>query len=146
VAKQRTLVLVKPDGVRRGLIGEVISRFEKKGLKLRALKMLWLSEEKAREFYSVHRDKPFYNDLVNFITSGPIVAMVLEGDEAISVVRLMIGSTDGRKAQPGTIRGDFALSIQDNVVHASDSVESFEREFKVVFSEDDIVPDYEKCL
>ncbi|MEB3845004.1 MAG: nucleoside-diphosphate kinase [Desulfurococcales archaeon] len=146
MAKQRTLVLVKPDGVRRGLIGEVISRFEKKGLKLRALKMLWLSEEKAREFYSVHRDKPFYNDLVNFITSGPIVAMVLEGDEAISVVRLMIGSTDGRKAQPGTIRGDFALSIQDNVVHASDSVESFEREFKVVFSEDDIVPDYEKCL
>ncbi len=146
MAKQRTLVLVKPDGVRRGLIGEVISRFERKGLKLRALKMLWLSEEKAREFYSVHRDKPFYKDLVSFITSGPIVAMVLEGDEAISVVRLMIGSTDGRKAQPGTIRGDFALSIQDNVVHASDSVESFEREFKVVFSEDDIVPDYEKCL
>ena len=125
MAVQKTLVLVKPDGVRRGLIGEVISRFERKGLKIRALKMLWMSREQAEEFYSVHREKPFFNDLVEFITSGPIVAMVLEGDEAISVVRLMIGATDGRKAAPGTIRGDFALSIQDNVVHASDSPESF---------------------
>jgi len=139
VAVEQTLVLVKPDGVRRGLIGEVISRFERKGLKLRALKMLRMRREQAEDFYSVHRDKPFFNDLVEFITSGPIVAMVLEGDEAISVVRLMIGSTDGRKAAPGTIRGDFALSIQDNVVHASDSRESFEREFRVVFSENDLV-------
>ncbi len=146
MAVQKTLVLVKPDGVRRGLIGEVISRFERKGLKIRALKMIWLSRERAEEFYSVHRNKPFFNDLVEFITSGPIVAMVLEGDEAINVVRLMIGSTDGRKAAPGTIRGDFALSIQDNVVHASDSEESFEREFKVIFSDDEVVPDYEKCL
>jgi nucleoside-diphosphate kinase len=135
-------VLVKPDRVRRGLIGEVISRFERKGLKIKALKMIWLSSEKAEEFYSVHRDKPFFNSLVEFITSGPIVAMVLEGDSAISVVRLMIGATDGRKAAPGTIRGDFALDIQDNVVHASDSPESFEREFKVLFKEDEVVPDY----
>lgn len=142
VAVQRTLVLVKPDGVRRGLIGEVIRRFERKGLKIRALKMVWLSREKAEEFYSVHRGKHFFNDLIEFITSGPIVAMVLEGDEAINVVRLMIGATDGRKAQPGTIRGDFALSIQDNVVHASDSEESFEREFKVLFTEDEVVPPY----
>ncbi|MEB3789728.1 MAG: nucleoside-diphosphate kinase [Desulfurococcales archaeon] len=142
MAVEKTLVLVKPDGVKRGLIGEVISRFEKKGLKIRALKMIWLSKEKAQEFYSVHKDKPFFNDLVEFITSGPIIAMVLEGDSAISVVRLMIGATDGRKAAPGTIRGDFALSIQDNVVHASDSPESFEREFKVIFTETEIVPEY----
>jgi nucleoside-diphosphate kinase len=142
MAVEKTLVLVKPDGVKRGLIGEVISRFERKGLKIRALKMIWMRRSQAEEFYSVHRDKPFYNDLVEFITSGPIVAMVLEGDEAISVVRLMIGATDGRKAAPGTIRGDFALSIQNNIVHASDSPESFEREFKVVFSEEEVVPEY----
>ncbi len=139
MAVERTLVLVKPDGVRRGLIGEVISRFERKGLRIVALKMLRMTKEQAMEFYSVHREKPFFNDLVEFITSGPIVAMVLEGDEAISVVRLMIGATDGRKAAPGTIRGDFALSIQENIVHASDSKESFEREFRVVFSEEEIV-------
>ena len=139
---QKTLVLVKPDGVKRGLIGEIIKRFENKGLKIRALKMLWMTREQAENFYSVHKNKLFFNDLVQFITSGPIVAMVLEGDEAISVVRIMIGSTDGRKAQPGTIRGDFALSIQDNVVHASDSPESFEREFKVVFREEEVVPPY----
>ncbi|MEB3847123.1 MAG: nucleoside-diphosphate kinase [Desulfurococcales archaeon] len=142
MAVERTLVLVKPDGVKRGLIGEVISRFERKGLKIKALKMVWLDKSKAEEFYSVHKDKPFFNSLVEFITSGPIVAMVLEGDSAISVVRLMIGATDGRKAAPGTIRGDFALDIQDNVVHASDSEESFKREFSVLFSEEEIVPDY----
>ena len=142
MAVEKTLVLVKPDGVQRGLIGEVISRFERKGLKIRALKMLWMSREQAEEFYSVHRDKPFFRDLVEFITSGPIVAMVLEGDYAIEVVRLMIGATDGRKAQPGTIRGDYALSIQENVVHASDSRESFEREFRVVFREEEVVPEY----
>ena len=142
MAVEKTLVLVKPDGVKRGLIGEVISRFERKGLKIKALKMVWLDKSKAEEFYSVHKDKPFFNSLVEFITSGPIVAMVLEGDSAISVVRLMIGATDGRKAAPGTIRGDFALDIQNNVVHASDSEESFKREFSVLFSEEEIVPDY----
>ena len=136
---ERTLVLVKPDGVERGLVGEVISRFERKGLKIRALKMLRMTREMAEEFYSVHREKPFFQDLVEFITSGPIVAMILEGDSAIEVVRLMIGSTDGRKAQPGTIRGDYALSIQNNIVHASDSRESFEREYRIVFREEEIL-------
>lgn len=139
MAIERTLVLIKPDGVRRGLIGEVISRFERKGLKIVAMKMLRMSTEKAMEFYSVHKDKPFFHDLVEFMTSGPIVAMILEGDSAISVVRLMIGATDGRKAEPGTIRGDYALSVQENVVHASDSLESFERESKVIFSDEDYV-------
>ncbi len=139
MAVERTLVLVKPDGVERGLIGEVISRFERKGFKIVALRMLKMTREMAEEFYSVHRDKPFFNELVEFITSGPIVAIMLEGDSAIEVVRLMIGATDGRKAAPGTIRGDFALSIQNNIVHASDSPESFEREYKIVFREEDIV-------
>ena len=136
---ERTLVLVKPDGVRRGLVGEIISRFERKGFKIVALKMIRMTKEQAMNFYSVHADKPFFKDLVEFITSGPIVAMVLEGDSAISVVRQMIGPTDGRKAPPGTIRGDFALSIQENVVHASDSPESFERESKIIFSQEDYV-------
>jgi len=136
---ERTLVLIKPDGVRRGLIGEIISRFEKKGLKIKALKMLWLTREKAEEFYSVHKGKPFFESLIKFMTSGPIIAMVLEGDKAISVVRLMIGPTDGREAPPGTIRGDYALSKQENVVHASDSPESAEREIRVIFNDEEII-------
>ncbi len=135
---ERTLVLVKPDGVKRGLIGEIISRFERKGLKIKALKMMWFTKSKAEEFYSVHKDKPFFESLIKFMTSGPIVAMILEGDSAISVVRLLIGTTDGRKAPTGTIRGDYALSIQENVVHASDSLESAKREIDVVFSKDEI--------
>lgn len=136
---ERTLVLIKPDGVRRRLIGEIISRFEKKGLKIKALKMLWLTREKAEEFYSVHKGKPFFESLIEFMTSGPIIAMVLEGDKAISVVRLMIGPTDGREAAPGTIRGDYALSKSENIVHASDSPESAEREIRVIFSEEEII-------
>lgn len=139
MAVERTLLLVKPDGVERRLIGEVISRVERKGLKIVGLKMLRLTREKAEEFYSVHRGRPFFGELVEFITSGPIVAVVVEGEEAISVVRLMIGSTDGRKASPGTIRGDFSLDIMKNIVHASDSRESFEREFKVIFNEEELV-------
>jgi nucleoside-diphosphate kinase len=142
MAVERTLIVVKPDGVRRGLVGEIISRFERKGFKIKALKMLWMSREQAEEFYSVHKGKHFFEDLIKFVTSGPVVAMIIEGDEAISVARLMIGATDGRKAQPGTIRGDFALSIQENVVHASDSKESFEREYRVIFRDDEIVGDY----
>lgn len=135
---EQTLVLIKPDGVRRGLIGEIISRFERKGLKIKALKMIWFTREKAEEFYSVHRGKPFFESLIKFITSAPVVAMVLEGDSAISVVRRMIGPTDGREAPPGTIRGDYSLSIQENVVHASDSYESANREISVVFSSEEI--------
>ncbi len=133
------MVLIKPDGVHRRLIGEIISRFEKKGLKIKALKMLWLTRRKAEEFYSVHKGKPFFESLIEFMTSGPIIAMVLEGDKAISVVRLMIGPTDGREAPPGTIRGDYALSKSENVVHASDSPESAEREIRVIFSEEEII-------
>lgn len=140
--KERTLLVVKPDAVRRGLIGELISRFERKGLRIIALKMVWLSRGQAEEFYSVHKDKGFFHSLVGFITSSPVVAFVVEGDNAIEVARLMIGPTDGRKAPPGTIRGDYSLSIQENVIHASDSKESYEREVRVFFEEDEIYPEY----
>ncbi|MGC9181860.1 nucleoside-diphosphate kinase [Thermogladius sp. KZ2Tp1] len=135
---ERTLVMVKPDGVRRGLVGEIISRFEKKGFRIVGLKMLRMNRELAEKFYSVHRGKPFFNSLIDFITSGPVVAMVIEGDSAISVARLMIGSTDGREALPGTIRGDYALSKSENVVHASDSPESAAYEIGLLFSENEL--------
>ena len=138
MGKQRTLIVIKPDGVKRGLIGEIISRFEKKGFKIVALKMVKLSKEEAEKFYEVHRNKPFFNDLISFITSGPIVAMIIEGDDAINVARIMIGPTDGRKAPPGTIRGDFALSIQENVIHAADSVERAKYEASIVFKPEEI--------
>jgi len=142
VVVERTFIMIKPDAVKRGLVGEIIARFERKGLKIKALKMKWLAREEAEKLYEVHRGKPFFEELVEFITSGPVVAMILEGDSAIEVVRLMIGPTDGRKAPPGTIRGDFALDIGANVIHASDSRESFEREYKVFFSDEEIVGDY----
>ncbi|MCX8195794.1 MAG: nucleoside-diphosphate kinase [Acidilobaceae archaeon] len=136
---ERTLLVIKPDGVRRGLVGEIISRMERKGIRIRALKMLRMTREQAEEFYSVHRGKPFFEELVSFASSGPIVAMVLEGDSVISVIRTMIGPTDGRKAPPGTIRGDFSLSIMENVVHASDSPEAYEKEVRVIFSPEEIL-------
>ncbi|MHA1721634.1 MAG: nucleoside-diphosphate kinase [Candidatus Baldrarchaeia archaeon] len=130
---ERTLLIVKPDGVVRGLIGEVISRVERKGLKIVALKMIKLSKEKAEELYSIHKGKSFFQELIEHITSAPIVAMILEGENAIQIVRNMIGATDPSKADPGTIRGDYALTITKNVVHAADSVESAKREIKVIF-------------
>ena len=136
---QRTYVMIKPDGVKRGLIGEIIRRIENKGLRIIALKMLRLSREKAEELYSVHRGKPFFESLIEFVTSGPVVAMIVEGEEAVNVMRTLIGPTDGRKAPPGTIRGDFALSVQENIIHAADSVESAEREMWIVFSKDEVV-------
>jgi nucleoside-diphosphate kinase len=139
LAIEKTLILIKPDGVRRGLIGEIITRFERKGFKIKALKMLWFTREKAEEFYSVHRGKPFFESLIEFMTSGPVVAMVIEGDSAVRVARLMIGPTDGREAPPGTIRGDYALSKSQNVIHASDSLESAEREISIVFSRNEIL-------
>ncbi|MCE4612618.1 MAG: nucleoside-diphosphate kinase [Desulfurococcales archaeon] len=138
MAVERTLIVIKPDGVKRGLVGEVISRFERKGFRIVALKMLRMDKRTAEEFYSVHRGKHFFSDLVEFVTSGPVVAMVIEGDSAIEVARLMIGATDGRKAAPGTIRGDYSLSVQENVVHASDSKESYEREARILFGEEDL--------
>ncbi len=133
---QRELVIVKPDGVRRGLIGEVIRRLEAKGLKIVKLRMIRASRACMEKLYDIHKGKSFFEDLVTFMSSGPIVAMIVEGDEAISVVRNLIGPTDGRKAPPGTIRGDYALSIQENIVHAADSPERAEYEISVVFSPD----------
>jgi len=118
---EQTLSLIKPDGVARGLIGEVIGRFEKNGLKIKAMKMLQLTLEAARAFYAVHKERPFYDSLTKFMSSGPIVAMILEGDNAIQVNRGLMGATDYRQAAPGTIRADFARDIEANIVHGSDA-------------------------
>ncbi len=136
---ERTFVMVKPDGVARGLTGEVISRIERKGLKIAAMKMIMVSRELAEKHYEEHREKPFYSSLVSYITSGPVVALVVEGREAVKVVRKLIGATDPKEAEPGTIRGDFALDIGRNVVHASDSSASAERELGLYFSEEEIL-------
>ncbi|GAA0474898.1 nucleoside diphosphate kinase [Paractinoplanes deccanensis] len=130
---ERSLVLIKPDAVRRGLLGEVLSRFERKGLVVEALELRTMDAALADQHYADHVDKPFYPPLKEFMTSGPLVALILSGDEAIEVVRAMIGSTDGRKAAAGTIRGDFALSNRENLVHASDSPESAKREIDLWF-------------
>ncbi len=136
---ERTFVMVKPDGVQRGLVGEVISRLERKGLKIVAMKMLWIQEELAREHYAEHAEKPFFQALVDYITSGPVVAMVVEGKEAVKVVRTLVGATNPVEASPGTIRGDFGMDIGRNVVHASDSLESAEREISLFFDADEII-------
>jgi nucleoside-diphosphate kinase len=130
---ERTLVLVKPDGVRRGLVGEVIGRLERKGLRLTALRMLAVDDSLARRHYAEHVDRPFFGELISFITSGPVVAMAVEGTEAVSVVRTLMGVTDPRKAAPGTLRGDLALEITENIVHGSDSPASAERELALFF-------------
>ncbi len=136
---ERTFVMVKPDGVQRGLIGEVISRLERKGLKIVAMKMLRIPREMAETHYAEHREKPFFDSLVSYITSGPVVAMVVEGKSAISVVRSLVGKTNPVEAEPGTIRGDLALDIGRNVVHASDSPESARREISIFFSDDELI-------
>ena len=130
---QRTLLLIKPDAVRRGLIGNVLSRFEAKGLTIVTLEMRTIDGALADEHYAEHVDRDFYPPLRAFVTSGPLVAAVLEGDEAVDVVRAINGATDGRKAAPGTIRGDLSLSNRENLVHGSDSPESAEREIKLWF-------------
>jgi nucleoside-diphosphate kinase len=130
---ERTLVLLKPDTVRRGLIGNVLSRFEDKGLTVVAMDLRRIDQAKADEHYAEHVEKDFYPPLRDFVTSGPLVAAVLEGDEAIEVVRAINGATDGRKAAPGTIRGDLSLSNRENLVHGSDSAESAAREIKIWF-------------
>lgn len=130
---EQTLFIVKPDAVNRGLVGEVILRFEKKGFKIIKLKMLTFTKEMAQKFYSDHSSKPFFGELVSFITSGRVVVAVIEGNNAIATTRIMIGLTKSFEAAPGSIRGDFGLGLTDNIVHASDSKESFEKEVKVVF-------------
>ncbi len=130
---QRTLVLLKPDTVRRGLVGEVLSRFEAKGLSIVAMEQRTIDAEMADTHYAEHVERDFYPPLRAFVTSGPLVAMVLEGDQAIDVVRSLNGATDGRQAAPGSIRGDLALSNRENLVHGSDSPESAEREIELWF-------------
>lgn len=130
---QRTLVLVKPDGVRRKLVGEVIRRVESKTFDIVAMRMLTIDDELAKRHYEEHIDKPFFGELISFITSGPVVAMAVEGDEVVPVVRAMMGVTDPKKAAPGTIRGDYAILTTENLVHGSDSPESAARELDLFF-------------
>jgi nucleoside-diphosphate kinase len=132
---QRTLVILKPDAVRRGLVGNVLSRFEAKGLSIVAMELRTIDGDKADEHYAEHVERDFYPPLRAFVTSGPLVVAVLEGDEAIEVVRALNGATDGRKAAPGTIRGDLSLSNRENLVHGSDSAESAQRVIKIWFPE-----------
>ncbi|HKW03659.1 MAG TPA: nucleoside-diphosphate kinase [Nitrososphaerales archaeon] len=130
---ERTLIVIKPDGVSRSLVGEILTRFERKGFKIVRLKMLAITEPLAEDFYSPHLGKPFFPDLSSFITSGLVVACILEGANAVEVVRRMIGVTKSFEAASGTIRGDYGLGYTDNVIHASDSVESFDRESRILF-------------
>jgi nucleoside-diphosphate kinase len=141
---ERTFAMVKPDGVQRNLVGEIISRFERKGLQLVGLKLLQISPELAEKHYGEHQGKPFYGELVNFITSGPVVAMVWQGQNAISLARTMMGKTNPADAAPGTIRGDFAVFMGNNVIHGSDSPESADREINLFFNPDEIT-DYNKA-
>jgi nucleoside-diphosphate kinase len=136
---QRTLILIKPDGVQRRLVGEILRRFEQKGLQLMALKLVRASRELAEKHYAVHKGKPFYESLLTFLTGGPTVAMVWEGREAVTVARTLMGVTDGTKAPPATIRGDFALSVQNNLVHGSDSPENAALEIGLWFKAEELV-------
>jgi len=135
MAVEHTYLMVKPDGVRRAIVGEVISRFERKGLKLEKMRMLQMDEEVAGEHYAEHVEKPFFGELVAFITSGPVVAMEWSGESAVSVARTLMGPTNPAEAPPGTIRGDFGIIMTNNIVHGSDSVASAERELGIFFPE-----------
>lgn len=132
---ERTLSIIKPDGVGKGLIGEVVTRFEKAGIRIAAMKMLWLSRDRARQFYAVHKERPFYEGLTEFMSSGPIVAMVLEGEDVIRRNRELMGATNPKDAAPGTIRRDFASDVERNIVHGSDAPETAAVEVKFFFSE-----------
>ncbi len=136
---QRTFAMVKPDGVQRGLVGEVVNRYEDRGLKLVALKTMQVPRDLAEEHYAEHEGKPFYGPLVDYITSSPVVCMVLEGPDAVTVVRSINGATDPVEAAPGTIRGDHAVEIGRNVVHGADSPKSAEREMRIYFEEDELL-------
>lgn len=139
MAKERTLSIIKPDAVRKNHIGEIISRFEKNELKIVGAQMLQLTENQAKKFYEIHKERPFYNDLVNFMTSGPVMVMVLEGENAVLKNREIMGATNPKDAAPGTIRKDFASSIDENAVHGSDSLENAEIEVKFFFPEESMV-------
>ncbi|WP_136715182.1 nucleoside-diphosphate kinase [Halorientalis salina] len=143
---ERTFVMVKPDGVQRGLVGEIIGRLEERGLKLAAAKFMQIDQDLAEQHYGEHEDKPFFDELVAFITSGPVMAMVWEGADATRQVRQMMGTTDPKEAQPGTIRGDLGLDLGQNVIHGSDHEDegANEREIELFFDEDELV-DYERA-
>ena len=142
---ERTYLMVKPDGVQRGICGEIVSRFEKKGLKLVAMKLMVIPKEVAENHYGEHKDKPFFPSLINYITSGPVLAMVWEGESAVSVCRNMMGKTNPKESAPGTIRGDFGMQTGMNIIHGSDSVESAEREISIFFKPEELVS-YEKTI
>jgi len=134
MASEQTLIVIKPDGFKRNLTGKILSRLEDKGFRIKDLKSFNFTIQKAEEFYSSHRGKPFFNELVSFISSDTVVGCILEGNNAINTVRILIGSTKSFEAAPGTIRGDFGLGITNNIIHASDSSESFIKESRVIFS------------
>ncbi len=140
---ERTYVMIKPDGVQRGLVGEIISQFERKGLKIVALKMLQIPKQMAETHYGEHKGKPFFQSLVDYITSSPVVAMVLEGKEAVSVARTMMGATNPLQAAPGTIRATYGMDIGRNIIHGSDSVASAEREISIFFQANELT-DYKR--
>ena len=136
---ERTFLMVKPDGVQRNLIGEIVSRFENKGYQLVGAKLMTISEELAGEHYGEHKERPFFGELVDFITSGPVFAMVWEGENVISTARLLVGATNPTESAPGTIRGDFAVTVGKNIIHGSDSVDSAVREIGLFFKEEELV-------
>lgn len=142
---ERTFIMIKPDGVQRNLIGEIVSRFEKRGLKLVGAKLLDVNKELAESHYAEHRERPFFGELVSFITSSPVFAMVWEGPNAISIARTMMGKTNPVDSMPGTIRGDYAVSLGMNIIHGSDSSESAAREIAMWFNEADVIS-YEKTI
>jgi nucleoside-diphosphate kinase len=136
---ERSLVLIKPDGVQRGNIGKIIDRFERRGLRLVAMKLIKMDNALAEKHYAVHKEKPFFKDLVKFITSSPIVAMVWEANDAVEIIRQTMGSTNAAKAAPGTIRGDFGIDLQQNLVHGSDSLENATKEIATFFKPEELL-------
>ncbi|MDH4276417.1 MAG: nucleoside-diphosphate kinase [Gammaproteobacteria bacterium] len=140
MAVERTISIIKPDGVAKNVIGEVYARFEKAGLRIVAAKMMHLSKAQAEEFYGVHKARPFFNDLVKFMTSGPVMVQVLEGENAVAKNRDVMGATNPKEAKPGTIRADFAKSIDENVVHGSDAIETARNEIAFFFKDNEICP------
>lgn len=135
---ERTFVMLKPDAVQRGCCGEIISRFERRGLKIVALKMLWITRELAEKHYAEHKGKKFFEGLISYITSGPVIAMVIEGKNAVKLVRDMMGKTNPQESMPGTIRGDYAIDLGRNIIHGSDSLASAEREISLFFAKEEI--------
>lgn len=139
MSMERTFLMIKPDGVQRNLIGQIVERLENKGFKIVGAKLMQVSDDLAKTHYGEHSEKPFFGELVDFITSGPVFAMVLEGENIISTARLVVGATNPQEANPGTIRGDFGLTVGKNIIHGSDSPESAEREINLFFDESELI-------